>query len=74
VELIRMIDGALPDGGAALSHLYWNAENSAVPAELRNFVRVSSEFYPQLETHYEHRIATWFAENYPTGDREDDSN
>ena len=62
-ELIALIDGALPDGGAALSHLYANMEHGGnYPWELRNFVRVSSEFYPQLATYYDQRIEAWFDE------------
>ena len=50
-ELIGLIDGALPDGGAALSYLYANvAADPANAGRLRNFVRVSSELYPQLAT------------------------
>ena len=65
-ELIALIDGSLPDGGAALSHLYRNVENSGEdPRELRNFVRVSSEFYPEIGACYDRRVAAWFAENHP---------
>ena len=32
---------------------------------VRDFVRVTSEFYPQLEAYYNHRIAAWFAQNTP---------
>ena len=32
---------------------------------LRDFVRVSSEFYPQLGAHYAARIGAWFDANYP---------
>jgi hypothetical protein len=72
-ELVLMIDSGLPDGGAALSHLFSNCEYCFHPRELRNFVRVHSEFYPQLEAYYDHRIGAWFAENHPEIDAEDNS-
>jgi hypothetical protein len=58
--LVMLIDRALPDGGAALSHLYANADWGD-PWRLRNLVSVSSEFYPQLGAYYHARIAAWFA-------------
>ena len=61
-QLVILIDGALPDGGAALSHLYANASaDCGDPWRLRSFVSVSSEFYPQLGAYYDGRIAAWFA-------------
>jgi hypothetical protein len=61
-QLVMLIDGALPDGGAALSFLYANASaDCGDPWRLRNFVCVSSEFYPQLGAYYDARIARWFA-------------
>jgi len=71
-QLIMLIDGALPDGGAALSHLYGNVAAQGDPWRLRNFVRVSSEYYPQLASYYDHRVAAWFAHNVPTADGDDD--
>jgi hypothetical protein len=48
-ELVRLIDGALPDGGAALSHLYANvAADAGDPRRLRNFVEVSRSSTPSL--------------------------
>lgn len=76
-ELIGLVDGALPDGGAALSHLYANvAADAGDPRRLRHFVQVSSEFYPQLASHYDQRIAAWFAENVPPAhdDGDEESN
>jgi hypothetical protein len=70
-ELIALIDGAAPDGGAALSYLYGNiAADPSDPWRLRNFVSVSSEFYAQLASYYEQRIAAWFDENCPVIDDE----
>ena len=68
-ELVGLIDGALPDGCAALSHLYANiAHGGNYPWELRHFVRVSSEFYPEVGAYYDHRIAAWFEANVPRQD------
>ena len=39
---------------------------------MRNFVQVSSEFYPQLAAYYDQRIAAWFAENVPAADDGDE--
>jgi hypothetical protein len=73
-ELVALIDGALPDGGAALSPLYGNvAANCGDPCSLRNFVSVSSEYYPQLGAYYDARIAAWFDENVPADDEVDDT-
>jgi hypothetical protein len=69
-QLVTLIDRALPDGGAALSHLYANVSaDCGDPWRLRNFVRVSSEFYPQLGTYYDARIAAWFARIQREGGR-----
>jgi hypothetical protein len=70
-ELIALIDGGLPDGGAALSHLYWNVASGGEDLwRLRTFVRVSSEFYGQLASYYDQRIAAWFDANCPVIDDE----
>ena len=69
--LVMLIDGALPDGGAALSHLYANAgAKCSDPWRLRNFVSVGSEFYQQLGAYYDARIASWFAHNVRRADDE----
>jgi hypothetical protein len=71
-ELVALIDAAAPDGGAALSFLYMNAAvDPASAPTLRNFVRVSSEFYPELASYYDRRIEAWFADNVPTDDGDD---
>ena len=72
-QLVMLIDGALPEGGAALSFLFANiSADCGDPWRLRNFVTVSSEFYPQLGAYYDARIATWFAINAPRDDDGDD--
>jgi hypothetical protein len=42
-------------------------------SDLRDFVRVTWEFYPQLEAYYNHRIAAWFAQNTPLKNEDEDS-
>jgi hypothetical protein len=72
-ELVALIDSAARDGGAALAYLYMNvAADPANAGRLRNFVRVSSEFYPKLATYYDQRVAAWFAENLPPVNEDDD--
>jgi len=73
-ELVALIDGAAPDGGAALAFLYLNAAADPASAPtLRNFVRVSSEFYPQLAGYYDRRIEAWFAENVSADDCDEET-
>lgn len=70
-ELVEMLEGACEGGGAVLSHIIGNIEcGGAYVDELRNFVRVSSEFYPELAGYYEWRIEAWFDEHYPAEDTE----
>jgi hypothetical protein len=65
-ELIAMVDGAQEGGGVAMSALIYNVQcGGDAPYRLRNFVRVGSEFYPQLGAYYEARIEAWFDSNYP---------
>lgn len=71
-ELVSMIDSAIEGGGAAMSHLIWNMGNGGYPDELRNFVQVSSEFYPQLGDYYRRRVKAWFDENVTSEDEEQD--
>jgi hypothetical protein len=72
-ELVALIDGALPDGGVVFSPLFANvAADVGDPWRLRNFVQASSEFYPQLASYYDQRIAAWFAENVPADDDGDE--
>lgn len=61
-ELVAMIEGACADGGIVWSVLAFNHRGGTRREGLRDFVRVSSEFYPQLESHYDARIEAWLAE------------
>lgn len=57
-----------------MSLLIWNVQDgSDLPRALRNFVRVSSEFYSQLRAYYEARIEAWFDANYPVGSEKDEA-
>ena len=74
VELVAVIDGAQEGGGAAMSTLIWNVKDGAdAPEAFRDFVRVSSEFYPQLGAYYTARIEAWFDVNYPAAVQEDEA-
>ncbi len=63
-ELVGMIDGGC-EGGVALRPIVGNVECGADPDDMRDFVSVSSEFYPQLGRYYAHRIDQWFEANHP---------
>jgi hypothetical protein len=65
-ELIGLIDTSESDYGTGyvVPVLDMNMENSDEPAEsLRDFLKVSSTLYPQLEQHYRERINKWICEN-----------
>jgi len=65
-ELVALIDGAEDGEGAAMSALIYNVGIGADPPDaLRDFVRVGSEFYPQLGAYYAARIEAWFDANCP---------
>jgi hypothetical protein len=55
-ELVALIDGAGDEGGVVLRHAI---------ASGADFVRVTSEFYPQLGHYYACRIDQWFEVNHP---------
>jgi hypothetical protein len=64
-ELIGLIDSARVRGEEGLApglvepFLELNLESDVPPAELRNFIRVVSEFYPELESYYRGRVEAW---------------
>jgi len=65
-ELIALIDGAQDGGSVGMSALISNVESGVDdPDAYRDFVRVGSEFYPQLGAYYSARIEAWFDANYP---------
>jgi hypothetical protein len=55
-ELVRMIDEATDDGGAAVGALTCNLDLASDPQELEGFVTVESDFYPELERYYAARF------------------
>lgn len=61
-ELVALIEGASADGGLVWPVLAFNRYGGSDLDDLRDFVRVSSEFYPQLEAYYDARIDAWLAE------------
>ncbi len=64
-ELIGLIDGAtghLEGDREGLTSAYRNYNLDGCPAErLLDFVTVTSEFYPELQTYYEEEAAEWLA-------------
>ena len=63
-ELVGMIDGGC-EGGVALRPIVGNIKCGCDPDDMRDFVSVSSEFYPQLGRYYAYRISQWFEANHP---------
>lgn len=58
MELIELIDGSDQEGdemagGLVFSPIAWHIESTGEPEQMRDFVAVSSSFYPELESHYE---------------------
>jgi len=65
-ELIALLDGGDIRGeglvgGLSLGYNELNVEYSG-HEELRHFTRILSDFYPQLQKHYEHVFEEWVAE------------
>ena len=64
-ELIIFIDYSEQVGGwsGGLSLSYNNANAESLPREqLRNFTKITSDIYPQLEEHYENLFCDWVLE------------
>jgi hypothetical protein len=73
VELINTIqfEGDPQKRGLPQALRDWNYENGGGRAEeLEGFVRVSSEFYPQLASYYAAEAAGWVAEKLTARERE----
>ncbi len=67
-ELVRQFDdGRLHeldwDGGLALGYNNMNADGGSDYESLRHFTAISSSFYRQLSTHYEHVFEDWVKES-----------
>ncbi len=65
-ELVELIDcaqgeGMYPDYGTGLTTVWrdFHADNGSSPEEMARFVRVSSDFYPDLRRYYEAEAAEW---------------
>lgn len=70
-ELIRLIDGALPGGLVG----FWrdlNVEGGSDPAEMVDFARASSAFYPQLAEWYRQVNEDWYRENWAPEKEDED--
>jgi hypothetical protein len=79
-ELIELVDnargeGMYPDYGTGLTTVWrdFNVDNGSSPEEMVGFVRVSSEFYPDLRRYYQVEAARWLKERLAEyGSDEDD--
>jgi hypothetical protein len=58
------------DGGLALGYNKMNADGGTDFEELRNFTRINSTFYRQLESHFENVYDEWLKESCAERDRE----
>jgi len=72
-QLIAMLDGADRDLGAVLTPAASQLECGTSIEEARHFVRVESDFYPQLGAYYDARLERWFAEYAAENADEDDA-
>jgi hypothetical protein len=65
-ELVGLIDGATEEGSLGLYYAQMNYEGGGRSIEwlddMRNFTRVGSVFYPQLNLHYEKLLDLWYEE------------
>jgi len=59
-ELVAMLDGACEDGGAVVGHTMAQIDLGARRDEVRYFVTVESDFYPDLGGYYEARFDEYF--------------
>ena len=72
-QLVDMLDGACHHGGAVMSPVIANiVEYGASAEEYRNFVRVESDFYPDLGAYYKARFDQWFAEHFAESNADDE--
>jgi hypothetical protein len=65
-ELVRLIDGAMEEGSPGLYYTQMNYEEGERSIEwldqMRDFTRVESVFYPQLNPHYQKLLDLWYEE------------
>ena len=72
-QLIAMLDGACERGGAVMSPVVWHIEDGMCGTdEMRGFVSVESDFYPDLGAYYNARFEQWFAENAAASAEDDE--
>ena len=71
-QLVDLLDGACVQGGAVMSPVVWPIEDgSSSVDDMRGFVTVESDFYPDLGAYYEARFERYFTEH--AEEAEDDS-
>jgi hypothetical protein len=63
-QLVDLLDSACEQGGAVMSPVVWPIEDGSSSVEdMRGFVSVESDFYPELGSYYEARFESYFAEH-----------
>ncbi len=63
-QLVDFLDRACERGGAVMSPVVWQIEDgSSSVDDMRGFVTVESDFYPDLGAYYEARFENYFAEH-----------
>jgi hypothetical protein len=67
-QLVSLIDSAYD----VFDVIRMNLDGGSDVRDMASFVAVTSEFYPQLESLYERRIAAWLAENYAPDEAENE--
>jgi hypothetical protein len=70
-ELVAMLDGACEGGGAVMCHTASQINLGTRPDEVRSFVSVESDFYPDLGSYYEARFDDYF-DSLPKEDEDEE--
>jgi hypothetical protein len=72
-QLIELLDRACERGGAVMSPVVWQVEDGTSSIDdMRGFVTVESDFYPDLGAYYEARFERYFAERAEEAENEGD--
>ena len=72
-QLVAMLDGACERGGAVMSPVVWQIEDGYYTGgDMRGFVTVESDFYPELGAYYDARFDHYFAEHAAESEEDDE--
>ena len=73
-QLVELLDRACVRGGAVMSPVVWQIEDGLSSVDdMRGFVSVESDFYPDLGEYYAARFDRYFAEHAEEPEEESDS-